>query len=78
MVFRSQKGKVHIVDAYCPHLGANMGVGARVFGDCLECPFHGWKFNGETGICTDIPYASKGKVQSLFLSRIRFFSLLAN
>ncbi|KAG8040295.1 hypothetical protein G9C98_000866 [Cotesia typhae] len=27
-VFRTQKGKVSIVDAYCPHLGANMAEGA--------------------------------------------------
>ena len=60
-VFRSNRGVVRVMSAYCPHLGANMAVGGKVVGaDCLECPFHGWKFNGETGNLVDIPYADKG------------------
>nr|XP_018897040.1 PREDICTED: cholesterol 7-desaturase-like [Bemisia tabaci] len=55
--FRASSGKVHIVDAYCPHLGANLGVGGMVDNDCITCPFHGWKFNGETGKCAAIPYS---------------------
>lgn len=51
--------QVSIVDAYCPHLGANLGVGGRVHGNCIECPFHGWQFDGETGQCVKIPYAEK-------------------
>ena len=60
-VFRSQSGEVHVVDAYCPHLGANMAAGGIVKGDCLECPFHGWLFNGDDGSCAHIPYAKKSK-----------------
>lgn len=56
-VFREEgSGKVHAVDAFCPHLGANLGVGGTVEGDSIVCPFHAWKFNGDTGDCTDIPY----------------------
>ena len=58
-VFRRENGQVSIMDAYCPHLGANLGVGGQVRGNCIECPFHGWQFDGETGQCTSIPYASK-------------------
>ena len=58
-VFRRENGQVSIMDAYCPHLGANLGVGGQVHGNCIECPFHGWQFDGETGQCTSIPYASK-------------------
>ncbi|KAL3173250.1 hypothetical protein MRX96_012377 [Rhipicephalus microplus] len=47
------------LDAYCPHLGAHLGVMGRVVGDCIVCPFHGWKFQGDTGACTHVPYASK-------------------
>ena len=47
------------MDAYCPHLGANLGVGGHVRGNCIECPFHGWQFDGETGKCMKIPYAAK-------------------
>ncbi|KAL4004999.1 plastin-3 [Sarotherodon galilaeus] len=58
-VFRGHDGKAYVVDAYCPHLGANLAVGGRVFGNCIECPFHGWKFQGDNGVCVKIPYAEK-------------------
>ncbi|KAH0615631.1 hypothetical protein JD844_005092 [Phrynosoma platyrhinos] len=58
-VFRDWDGRAHVVDAYCPHLGANLAVGGRVVGSCIECPFHGWQFHGEDGRCTRIPYAEK-------------------
>lgn len=62
VVFRGQDGKAYVMDAYCPHLGANLAVGGRVVGNCIECPFHGWQFRGEDGRCVRIPYAEKGKV----------------
>ncbi|KAM7369283.1 hypothetical protein PAMP_013563 [Pampus punctatissimus] len=58
-VFRDQDGKAYVVDAYCPHLGANLAVGGQVRGSCIECPFHGWQFRGEDGKCVKIPYAEK-------------------
>jgi len=46
VVFRSDiDGKIAILDAYCPHLGANLAAGGRVVNGCVECPFHGWQFN---------------------------------
>ena len=43
---RWQNGDVRVMDAYCPHLGADIGVGGRVEGNCLVCPFHGWGCDG--------------------------------
>lgn len=59
VAFRSRDGVAHVMDAYCPHLGEHLGVMGRVVGDCIECPFHGWRFNGIDGTCTHVPYASK-------------------
>ncbi|KAL1429244.1 hypothetical protein MTO96_016572 [Rhipicephalus appendiculatus] len=59
VAFRTEDGIAHVMDAYCPHLGAHLGVMGRVVGDCIECPFHGWRFQGETGVCTHVPYAVK-------------------
>ena len=59
-VFRGSNGRVMTVDAYCPHLGANLAAGGVVKGNCIECPFHGWKFDGISGKCVDIPYEKKG------------------
>ncbi|KAL8174272.1 UNVERIFIED_CONTAM: hypothetical protein K2H54_041161 [Gekko kuhli] len=58
-VFRDLSGQSYVLDAYCPHLGANLSVGGRVVGSCIECPFHGWQFSGKDGKCTRIPYAKK-------------------
>ncbi|XP_057376323.1 cholesterol 7-desaturase nvd-like isoform X1 [Daphnia carinata] len=70
-VFRSAEGVAYVLDAYCPHLGAHLGVGSRVVGDCVECPFHGWQFRGEDGQCTSIPYTS-GKIPKS--ARVRSWS----
>ena len=56
-VFRGESGEVFVTDAYCPHLGANIAVGGRVRGDCIKCPFHDWKFSGNTGNCVEVPYS---------------------
>lgn len=61
-VFRTRKGEIHILNAYCPHLGANLGVGGIVRGDCIECPFHQWTFRGSDGACVAIPYSSDGTI----------------
>jgi len=59
VVFRGEDGAAHVLDAYCPHLGAHLGVGGRVEGDSLRCPFHAWRFDGATGRCVEVPYASR-------------------
>eukprot|EP00744_Colponema_vietnamica_P007326 GILI01010561.1.p2 GENE.GILI01010561.1~~GILI01010561.1.p2 ORF type:complete len:422 (+),score=99.71 GILI01010561.1:115-1380(+) len=57
-VFRGMSGVVSAIDAYCPHLGANIGLEGKVVNNSLECPFHGWRFEGN-GQCSHIPYAEK-------------------
>ena len=55
VVYRDGSGEVHVFDAYCPHLGANIGIGGTVEGsDRLRCPFHGWTFNTD-GQCVAVP-----------------------
>lgn len=58
VAFRGENGHVGVLDAYCPHLGAHLGVGGRVEGNTVRCPFHGWCFDGK-GTCTHIPYADR-------------------
>lgn len=56
-LFRTEKGIVHAVDKYCPHMGMSLGAG-KVQGENLICIFHEWKFNGE-GKVIDIPCLKK-------------------
>lgn len=58
VLFRGEDGQVGAVDAMCPHLGAHLGVGGKVRGCGLVCPFHGWVFDGQ-GTCLEVPYAKK-------------------
>ncbi|XP_032574746.1 cholesterol 7-desaturase isoform X3 [Drosophila sechellia] len=58
VIFRTKKNIVFILDAYCPHLGANLGIGGSVADDCVICPFHQWKFRGTDGLCINIPYST--------------------
>lgn len=58
VLFRSEEGRAHVLDAYCPHLGAHLGHGGAVEGESLRCPFHGWTFDG-AGRCTGVPYAER-------------------
>ncbi len=61
VVFRSDDGdhagQVGILDATCPHQGANLAAGTVKDG-CLECPFHKWRFATD-GQTTAVPYAVK-------------------
>jgi 3-ketosteroid 9alpha-monooxygenase subunit A len=50
-------GEVHILDAYCPHMGGDLSKG-KVCGNSVVCPFHLWSW-GADGVCDDIPYANK-------------------
>jgi len=54
MVWRTEGGKAVVSSAYCPHLGADL-ADARVQGDALVCPFHGFAFSPH-GRCVSTPY----------------------
>ena len=56
IAFRDSDGEIGIVDARCPHRGANLFFGRNE--ECgLRCVYHGWKFDVH-GHCVDIPNAS--------------------
>lgn len=59
IAFRGESGKVHVTEAYCPHLGAHLAYGGKIEGENVRCPFHGWSFEGGTGRCTEVPYADR-------------------
>ncbi len=55
MAWRGEDGVARIMDAHCPHLGANIAAGGKVEGNTVVCPFHLWRFD-TLGQCVEIPY----------------------
>ena len=47
VLWRDEAGEYHLQDAFCPHLGAHLGVGGSVQDGAISCPFHGWRWNME-------------------------------
>jgi len=58
-LFRDENGKASALYAYCPHMGADLGIG-KVLKNTLVCPYHKWAFNQE-GKCTRV----SGKIASI-------------
>ncbi|MBL0925652.1 MAG: Rieske 2Fe-2S domain-containing protein, partial [Sphingomonadaceae bacterium] len=59
VIWRSESGKLSVMDAYCPHMGAHLGhvgqFGGKVCGESIACPWHGWRWDAE-GKNVEIPY----------------------
>jgi phenylpropionate dioxygenase-like ring-hydroxylating dioxygenase large terminal subunit len=58
VLYRAEDGAFHLMDAFCGHMGASLAHGGRVVGDCIVCPYHGWKWTAE-GEVDDVPYSSR-------------------
>ena len=53
-----EDGRICVAEAYCPHLGSDLGpdAGGRVCEGRLVSPFHGFEFDA-TGQCVATPYS---------------------
>ena len=49
-------GKFFATTNVCPHQGGPLGEGF-LDGNVVTCPWHGWKFNIETGVSPVVPTA---------------------
>lgn len=49
------KGTIYACENECPHQGSPLNAGIVKDGPTLSCPRHGYKFNLQTGACTDFP-----------------------
>ncbi len=53
-VFLTESGSPAVVTDRCAHRGASLSMGG-VSGDGIQCPYHGWEWDGHDGACTRIP-----------------------
>lgn len=49
VAYRGQDERVRVMDAFCPHMGADLANGS-VVGNHLQCYFHQWRFDA-SGVC---------------------------
>ena len=47
-------GTFHAIDNMCAHQGGPLGEGL-IEGENVICPWHSWKYNVKTGICSGNP-----------------------
>ena len=68
---RSDDGLFALRDI-CPHRAAPFSAG-RVVNGCVECPYHGWRFNTDSGTCQSIPALTEDSDMEVERIRVRTF-----
>jgi len=58
VLFRDDQGRVGTLEDRCAHRNAPLSAG-RVSNNCIECPYHGWRYDGQ-GSCMHIPSLGEG------------------
>lgn len=48
--------RVVVIDNACPHASGNLS-GGEIDGEEVVCPWHYWRFDLNTGVCTESPRA---------------------
>jgi phenylpropionate dioxygenase-like ring-hydroxylating dioxygenase large terminal subunit len=70
---RDGAGKVYALRDVCPHRAAPLSAGRLQReadgSESVECPYHGWRYGTQTGVCQAIPSLVEG--QDVDPSRIR-------
>lgn len=57
-IYRDLSGAVRAVADRCPHRRLPLSMGRLTEDGSIQCPYHGWCFDGATGRCTAIPNLS--------------------
>jgi phenylpropionate dioxygenase-like ring-hydroxylating dioxygenase large terminal subunit len=63
VLFRGEGGRPAALPDRCIHRGVALSLG-RVEGQCLECPFHGWRYAAD-GRVTTVPWNPDAKLSTL-------------
>jgi nitrite reductase/ring-hydroxylating ferredoxin subunit len=60
-IYRDLELNVRAVEDRCPHRRLPLSMGRLTEDGSIQCPYHGWSFDGATGKCTAIPNLSEGE-----------------
>ena len=64
VLFRDSDGSPRALVDKCPHRGVALSLGKITPDGCIECPFHGWQFDG-TGNTRQVPWNPDAKLDKL-------------
>jgi phenylpropionate dioxygenase-like ring-hydroxylating dioxygenase large terminal subunit len=64
VLFRGHGGAIGALVDRCPHRGAALSLGKVGEDGCLECPFHGWRFD-VAGINRGVPLNPEARLETL-------------
>jgi phenylpropionate dioxygenase-like ring-hydroxylating dioxygenase large terminal subunit len=64
VLFRDGGGRAAALVDRCPHRGVALSLGKRTAAGCLECPFHGWQFDGH-GANVHVPFNPEARRERL-------------
>jgi nitrite reductase/ring-hydroxylating ferredoxin subunit len=70
VLWRDAGGTVRALEDRCPHRRAPLSLGCVLGNGMIQCGYHGWTFDGETGHLKDIPnLKSEAKFPPLYRAR---------
>lgn len=55
VLWRDKSGVVRALEDRCPHRRAPLSLGCILGNGMIQCGYHGWTYDGESGRLTDIP-----------------------
>lgn len=73
---RDQQGRAFALRDICPHRAVPLSAGriAQTNGEqTVECPYHGWRFGTQDGVCKEIPSLVSGQPYEAGRIRVRRF-----
>merc|ERR1712187_350196 len=62
VIFRTEKGDIGVLDAFCPHMGTHLGHGGVVRGRTVVCPYHEWRFDTAGRLC-GMPFGGRSTAE---------------
>ncbi len=72
VVFRGKDGGASVLVDRCPHRGARLSAGRGGPDGVLQCPFHGWRFDG-LGACVGTPFDGPARSSRMHATRLPSF-----
>src|SRR5690606_29289844 len=73
---RDEDGKAFALRDICPHRAVPLSAGRIAPTDgvqTVECPYHGWRFGTQDGVCKQIPSLVEGQPYEASRIRVRRF-----